>query len=305
MDHRVSAERETADLASAAYSGPPPVDANSWWKARDRYFREEIRAGAPRLSAYLRPPNRLNLVAKVAHFDLLVHVGCLNRMLLRVLQGVQATDVEVALQRLLGRATGSRLAGSAGIGWSTARAEDLANRLLRQPDDVTRQVAGLLSDALGESQGPWWACFSEEIQPFLDGSDPIQICAALGLGHLRNGDWLLVWQYPVIQALPLYRPTVAEANDSPYHFPSPPGYGLGITMPLHTVIPACREVIHRPLKGIAAVERCTGKLLKVADFVYGDVTRIPGLRDAHRQRLDKEFATPALGAWLDRHPEVR
>jgi hypothetical protein len=108
----------------------------------------------------------------------------------------------------------------------------------------------------------------------------------------------VVWVYPVRAAGPLYRPTVLEANDSPYHFPSPPGLEHGVTMPLRTDLPACREVIHPPLRGRSVVELCTGRLLSLdaAEELEGageyDVLR--GLRERHRQRLRRELASRSV-----------
>src|SRR5262249_45380590 len=103
---------------------------------------------------------------------------------------------------------------------------------------------------------------------------------------------------------PLYRPTVLEANDSPYHHPSPPPYPFGITMPLDPGQPACREVLHRPLRGTAAVESCTGWLLRLESFAaLGDRRRLGSLRSRHRERLRREFPAEGLERWVERHPE--
>ncbi len=303
MDHRVSEDREGGDLATPAFAVATTIGGTSWWKARDRYFREEICSSNPMPSAYLRSTNRANLAARLPTFDRLVHVGSLNRSLSRALRGSRAADVEIALASLLGRGPSSRPVRSSGIGWPGAQVRRLAEDLQSLGEGAIRQVAGLLSDALGDSQPPWWACFSEEIQALLDADDVASIRAALGLGHMDAGEWLLVWQYFVGDVEPVYQPTVVEANDSPYHFPSPPGYGVGITMPLDPVMPACREVIHRPLRGTTAVERSTGKLLRIVGPIPGAApAELSVLRAAHRKRLVEDVATSA--AWLERHPEV-
>jgi hypothetical protein len=107
----------------------------------------------------------------------------------------------------------------------------------------------------------------------------------------------------VSNAGPLYRPTVAEAADSPFHHPSPPEYGFGITMPLDPAWGACREVLHSPLRGPAAEAGCTGQLLFLEDFPPMADTRLVELRRMHRDRLRSEFGTDALKSWLDRHSE--
>ena len=160
---------------------------------------------------------------------------------------------------------------------------------------------GWLADAMGDSEPPWWAAFAEEVNPFLESEDAAGLCAALGLGDRDDGDWLLVWRYPVKNAGPLYRPTVAEAYVSPFHFPSFPDHPWGITMPLDPVMAGCREVLHPPLRGAAAIAGSIGKLLRLNDFQsrYAPRNRLPSSRSSQRQRLLEE--SPESAAWVTRH----
>jgi hypothetical protein len=311
MDHRVSKDRETGDLqASGHFSGV--ADVEDWWAARGLYFREEIcrpAAGASdrETSAYSRRTNSSNLIpARVAGFDELVHVSSLNALARWISRRDTAADVEISLRALAGRGLPVKAPGMAAANWFDEQVSDLARTLSTRGEEAVRQAAGLLADATGAGEPPWWATFSEEIRTALDSEDAARICAALGLGHRTSGEWLVVWRYPVQEILPLYRPTAIEANDSPYHFPSPPEQPFGITMPLDPSFAACREVLHRPLRGAAARERCTGKLLYLEDFsAIGDNEALLALRAGHRERLRREFGETGLEAWLNRHPDPR
>ncbi|HEX4962666.1 MAG TPA: hypothetical protein VF173_17655 [Thermoanaerobaculia bacterium] len=307
MDHRVSPDREAGDLHICSYF-LEATEAESWWIARNLYFQEEIcRRNDPsgsRLSAYLRPTNRENLVPeKVAGFDDLVHVGSLNALLRRSSRSEREADVDVALRRLAGRGLPSKPVAESDPDWFLREVAGLAYALLSRGENVIRATAGLLANACGDTEPPWWACFTEEILSALDPGDATKLCTALGLGHRTGGEWLLVWRYPVSDAGALYRPTAIEANDSPYHFPSPPKYPFGITMPLASGFASCREVLHRPLRGSAAADRCTGKLLYLENTpIIGDNARVAALRAGHRERLKREFAATGA-AWLDRHTD--
>jgi len=228
-------------------------------------------------------------------------------MLFRIGLGAAAertADFELNFLEILGRPW---LGGGALSPFSSGflrAVDDVAQDLLDRSEGAIRAMAGLLADTMGPREPPWWACFSQEIESILAAKDTAGLCSALGLGHRKDGEWLLVWRYPVAAAGPLYRPTVLEANDSPYHHPSPPQYPLGITMPLDAGQPACREVLHRPLRGVAAVQGCTGELVRLENFAArGDRRRLALLRLGHRERLRREFPTSGLNPWMERHPE--
>lgn len=311
-DHRVPEERETRELGKEGPFGAI-ADAEDWWEAQGQYFTEETcrpsEAGSSGvISAYLRSPNRHNLVAAPpADFDRLIHVASLNSLLFRVSSGAaaeQTADLKLEVLNILGHAWPFETTLSS-LSEDFLRATDgLVRELQVRGEDSIRRLAGLLVDRMGAREPPWWACFSQEVEGLLFKGDGARLCSALGLGHRRDGEWLLIWHYPVADAGPLYRPTVLEAYDSPYHHPSPPGYPLGITMPLETDQPACREVLHRPLHGASAVQWCTGELLRLENFSgRGDRSRLAELRLGHRQRLRREFPAAGLDAWLSRHPE--
>jgi hypothetical protein len=188
--------------------------------------------------------------------------------------------------------------------WSRKAFDDFSERLASLGEEAIQTAMRILGDALGGTEPPWWACFAEEVQDRIDVGDAAGLCSALGLGHRWAGEWLAVWCYSVADAGQLYRPTVAEAHDSPFHYPSPPEYGLGITMPLDPTRSTCREVLHPPLRGRLAEANCTGKLLFLESFTPLEDNRLKELRRLHRARLRSEFDSGALAPWLDRHPEI-
>lgn len=301
MDHRVSEEREADDLQVFG----PVRTGEDWWETRGRYFRGNICRGDGRpTSSYAMALNRSNRIpTRVASFDRLVHVASLNALLRRISSSEFAADFDLELRSLTGRGLPVRPAGSLHPGWFDAGVDDLAS-LLRALDVGTQRAARLMLDALGEGEPPWWGCFAEEIPGPLRSGSAARICSALGLGHRRPGEWLLVWIYPISEAGPLYRPTVLEANDSPFHHPSPPEYPFGITMPLEPELPACREVLHRPLRGEAAERWCTGEVLQLESFPgVEDNEALRAVRGRHRERLRHEFPEDGCLAWLKRHPE--
>lgn len=298
MDHRVSAEREAEDLLACGCFASG-CDAEDWLRGLQHYFQARIcqscnPAGGPR-SAYLHPFNALNRVTEVAPFDRLCHVGSIQTMVGRVLSGGFLADVAADLADEVGLAFPE----------TSADVDHFATALAGRGEEEVRRAVRILLGGLGETEPPWWACFADEVQALLDTGEAAGICSALGLGHRWQGEWLVVWTYPVSDAGPLYRPTVVEARDSPFHYPSPPEYGLGITMPLDPDQPTCREVLHRPLRGRAAEEGCTGKLLLLENYPEVEDTWLEALRRHHRERLRSEFGTAALAAWLDRHPVSR
>lgn len=308
MDHRLSEGRETGDLGASGHFATVS-DGEDWWEARGSYFQEEIclPAALPegKASAYCRPTNSENLVsARVATHDKLVHVGSLNAMLVRITRRGQATALDRALRRLAGKGLPVRVPQEES--WFARQVSELVTALSSRGEDIVRQAAGLVAEAMGRNEPPWWAAFAEEVDPLIESGDAADLCAALGLGHRVAGEWLITWKYPVSEVLPLYRPTSVEADASPFHFPSPPGFDFGITMPLDPRFSLCREVLHQPLRGASAVAFCTGRLLSLEKAPRtGDNETLAALRIAHRRRLEEQrkmkFEPALLRAWLDRH----
>lgn len=308
MDHRVSRERESEDLLGCGYFAADH-GAMEWSAAVRTYFRFRLcqpsDPGSESRSAYLQAWNASNLVSGLVPFDRLCHVGSLQTIVSRVLAGGAAADASADLADEIGVPLPEKPIGETDPLWLDRAVGRFAERLTDRGEASVRTVARVLLEALGPAEPPWWACFAEEVQPQIDAGAAAGLCEALGLGHRWAGEWLVVWSYPVADAGPLYRPTVAEATDSPFHHPSPPDYGFGISMPLDPDRGTCREVLHRPLRGPAAQAGCTGKLLFLEDFPRVEDTRLVDLRRTHRDRLRSEFGTATLTAWLDRHAEPR
>jgi hypothetical protein len=215
MDHRVSAEREAEDLLAGGYF-TEGCDAEDWLRALRHYFQARLcqswNPSGNLRSAYLYPFNALNRVTEVAPFDRLCHVGSLQAIVGRVLSGGFLADVAMDFADEVGLAFPE----------TSADIDHFAMALDGCGEEEVRKAVRILLGGLGETEPPWWACFAEEVQALLAAGEAAGVCSALGLGHRWQGEWLVVWNYPISDAGPLYRPTVAEARDSPFHYPSPP-----------------------------------------------------------------------------------
>ncbi len=319
MDHRVDGEREEALLNAPEFAAEPSGD--DWCRQRYLYFQHAIcRPTLPGAwgpsSAYLDPPNCSNAIDSrtVPGHEQLVHVASLNRILRRLASGEHETgDARLRLLELIGHTLPARTPEGPTFDPTLAsrQVDEIAEAATRKGPATVRPLARLLCDTLGQFQPPWWACFAAEVAPLISAGDAAGLCQALGLGHIKAGDWLLVWRYDLnllgrlYPGVPLFRPTVVEANDNPCHHPPPPGYRYGITMPLTAAgRGALREVIHPPLTGGPAADSCTGSLLRVATPPLSDHNELPSLRAAHRRRLGMDFGGSETRGWLDRHSHL-
>ena len=318
MDHRVDGEREEALLRAPEYSVDPIGE--EWCHQRYNYFERAIRRPTypgpwGPCSAYLDPPNRANAVDQrtVPGHEQLIHVASLNRILRRLASGEYETgEARLRFLELTGHTLPTRPPG-AGVDpalWKQQVDEIVEETTKRGPATVC-ELASVLCDSLGQLQPPWWACFAAEAAPLLVTGDATSLCQSLGLGYLEAGEWLVVWRYEVrllgylYPGVPLFRPTVVEANDSPYHYPPPPSYRYGVTMPVSSANRgAFREVLHPPLFGSAAGDSCTGSLLQVATVPLADHNELPRLRAAHRKRLLTEYGGSETRGWLARHTHL-
>lgn len=226
----------------------------------------------------------------------LVHLASLHRLLTRTLAG---GTTSFPLHRFLDEVTEGhiRLVSSS---LSAAELDPLVAALRNRGEEAVREMAGLICDTLGPNEPAWWASFAAEITSYLQSEDWSEACRLTGLGHLSEGDWLLAWEYPLDLPGPLYRPTVVEASNSPYHYPSPPNYAYGITMALDSRLPAVREVVHAPLKGQAAIDGSNGRVGRLFSlFITAD--DIPRLRAQHCDQLRLQYTGPPSQGWLQRH----
>lgn len=309
MDHRVSVQREDKMLADSCLRGS--VDEEEWWGQMHKYFSQAICLPASlgvtgAISAYAETFNANNLLSPraIPGHDQLIHVASLNNMLWRLAGAEYATaDLKLDFMDITDFALPQRPMGA--TAWDQAefsrQVDQIAENILLKGPDKVRELAGLLCDTLGDTQPPWWACFAEEVRSYVDDGDWTALCRALGLGHLEAGHRLMTWRYEIGLAGPLYRPTVVDSNRNPFHFPSQPSSACGITMPLDESFPACREVLHQPLRGEAAAKSCTGELGKIADSPIVDYNKIVHLRKKHRERLEAECTEDRDRLWLQRH----
>lgn len=316
MDHRVSYDREDVLLKAPEFT-PINPSGEEWWEQRYRYFEHAVRrptypgAWGP-CSVYLDPPNRKNAIdpRTLPGHEELIHVASLNRILRRLASGEYETgEARLRFMELTGHTLPAR--SPSGPSFDSAggllKVDEIVDAAESRGRESVRDLARLFCDTFGQFQPPWWACFAAEAAPLLSAGDAAGLCQVVGLGHIEVGEWLLVWRYDMrlleglYPGIPLFRPTVIEANDSPFHHPPPPIYRYGITMPLALGRGALREVIHPPLLGAAAGEACTGTLLRVAKPPLADHNELADLRKAHRRRLLADFAGPETSNWLDRH----
>lgn len=294
MDHRVSDKRETEDLlGSGCFTAGGK--AEEWFSSLFRYRKLRLclpsdTATDPR-SAYLGAWNDSNRVHGIAPFDRLCHVGSLKMITKRVLEGSTTADAAAELRAKTSVVLPEKPPGETDPAWLAQAVDQFARNLTARGGAAVRVAARILLEALGSNEPPWWACFSGDLSKVEAGS-AVGLCKALGLGHFESRDWLVVWNYEVRVAGPLYRPTVAEATDCPFHYPSPPGIPFGLIMPLDPDLENRREVLHRPLRGAAAETACTGKLLPLENFPPMEDTQLKELRGLHRDKLR---------AWHDRH----
>ncbi len=285
-----------SDLFANARSG------EAWWEARALYFQKSLCRPADGVfqSAYRQAHNQGNVIPReTAAFDQLIHAASLGSILWRLSTRGQADfDWRGEIEARTGSMPPERRQGA--WSWAVFNAEVSAFAEKMISADVVRAVAAILCRALGDSQPPWFACFAEEVRDLVESADCSRLCERLGLGHFERGEWILLWRYDARIAQPLYRPTVVEANDSPYHYPSPPGCPFGVTMPLSSGLPACREVIHAPLHSPWTAECCLGRLYRVERELRIDHTGLERLRLSHAERLAEEFGSGAV-EWKERH----
>ena len=316
MDHRVSRDREQRMVRAPELRDQ--LSGDHWWQRRAEHFYRTVcqpcdESAAGLRSTYVEESNGNNAVsmAKIPAHEQLIHVASLNRLLWRLTSAEFPTpDLELRFPSLTGRSLPARPVASASRDRTAfgAQVDEIADAVNQRGLDHVRELAGLLCAALGKRQPPWWAGFAHELMPRIERADWTGLCQALGMGHLEAGDWLVIWRYEIGEVLlqnpdvQLYRPTVVEAGDNPFHFPSPPGYPLGITMPLAVDQGgAHREVLHPPLRDQLAQDACRYELCRVAAPPVPDHSMLGKLRSIHRRRLARDQPSPDTLGWLDRH----
>lgn len=307
VDHRVHRDREAVMRARSEFLGAATPE--EWREGCRKHFRNTLCLPAETLpglaySAYRHPFNENNRLPPdtMAASDQLIHVGSVTAMLWRLAKKSDAeTDDEILVRAFQAR-FGLRLPLTKEWPRFVEETSTLCHDIAEMGEARIRDLAAFLAENLGNTQPPWWACLGREIAPRIKRRDWTGVCRALGLGHLEKGERLMLWRYPVAVAGPLFRPTVVEANDSPYHFPSPPTGRLGVAMHLDASAPNyLHEVVHAPLDPDDARRHClasAGLGIVEEEPISDHSTTLPGLRDRHREKLEAGFAGPRDLTWI-------
>lgn len=302
MDPRVDEKREQQLNDSGLF--PSSTRNIAYSKAIKDYFQCHLcRSPAkPPLADYVENANEGNLIPpseRPSPNCFLLHLASVNRLLARALRGdnLLAGDFQLALRSLIG--------GRIPTSFTKAMVSDLVGSLARKGPDTVKEFARCLSDALGDREPPWWATFAHEIGDLSGKTDWAFAAQATGQGQLDEGEWLLAWRYSPEIIGKLYRPSVAEAGDYAFHFPSPQSSAYGITMPLAQSMPTVREVIHPPLKGKIVEEMCTGFFGRIESPLthIRNSAQIDSWLDTRRTEHAYKLAinNPAIRPWLQRH----
>jgi hypothetical protein len=300
MDGRVDAAREQHLAATGCF--PDDAGGKGFQAAIWEYFRHYQchPASGPSCAGYADIPNRGNLIPfeeQPARSHRLLHIGSLGRLINLVLSGLPGKE---GFLRAWSTLTGYRPIAESTPG----NIDRLVSTLQNKGGGAIRQFALVLSDALGDTEPHWWAAFSHEIGALENNRDWTQAVQKTGQGHIEQGEWLIAWRYSPELVGRLYRPSVAEAGDYAFHFPSPPLAPYGITMPLAPGLPAVRELIHAPLKGENGADACIGFGRVEHDPIPANDEKTWFHRRRHEHARMLADAQPAhfhAQAWLQRH----
>jgi len=304
MDSRVDNDRENQLMESGYF--PSATISPEFSKAVSDYFtyHQCRQAGSTPEPGYASFENRANLIPhnqRPNRNHHLLHFASINRLLKFVLRAANPNraDFQIGLARLTGERPITTVI--------SADVDRLANTLNAKGTDAVKKFARILSDALGETEPHWWAAFAHEVRGFAATGNWTNAVRTLGLGDFEPGERLLAWRYSPEIVGQLFRPTVAEARDSGFHFPSPPDLVYGITMPLSDGLAAVRELVHAPLKGDACYNACTGTIgiienppVPVVDIAH--LSRwFRERRASHRSYLERQHHSSSTQHWLERH----
>jgi hypothetical protein len=301
MDPRVHEDREAAVLALDHFRSPPRTFAD--WKGQ-----VEVHHRSLGWQVFRESTNRNNWIPRgsLPPDEELVHVVSFGRLIGFLLTNRRA-EFELAWTFNFPRLPTLPHPRDQDY---LDRIWNIAGELNAQGLPEVQRMAGFLADTLGLHEPPWWAGFAAELGSFFRDEDWLGLSRVLGLGHLEAGETLLVFCYPVNDALTaagaqLLRPTVIEAATYPCHFPSPASASYGFTMPLELgTTRYCRELIHPPLKGSLAAGACARPLVRLVSRVMPDYDRLPDLRAQQRLRLEREWSDLDTQEWLRRHSPI-
>lgn len=287
MDWRIDAAAESHLIGefSATFSSTPSI-----FDTIPRYFGK----------AYCKPFGGVKFLSDVVlvppHRELL-HVGSLGGMLNRIIKNA---DARSQLQDHFALTYGdSRFIPARGA----PNLENVASVMQSGSEDDFRQTIELLHELLGPNQPFWWATFWSEVESFKE--DAEAMVDTLGLGEHLDDSVLLTYRYKVSDVSLIYRPTVIEANNYAFHYPSPQTLITGLSMPLNDKLDACSEVVHHPPSASAAATAVMPKLLflKAGKQLSTQYDNLANCRSNHRDALQRDYANkfPDVGSWLNRH----
>lgn len=227
----------------------------------------------------------------------LIHVDPLGRQLDRaVATTIGRAAIELALQDELG---GGPWLPSAKT-MDPARLNALGQELQKASVATLQAVVDAVLSALPPTRPFWWASLADDVEDYRH--EAAALCSALGLGSYDEGDWLLVFEYPVSEAGLLWRPTTPEAGCYPFHYPGPADQDRGWSMPLRATEKMCTEVLHHALAPAAAAQAVVEvRRLEPGwsrSATYAELLR---QRERHRQALTRAFPSPGCLAWIARH----
>jgi len=287
MDWRIDETAESRLIAEFSAMGGSTA---SLFDTVPRYF------GA----AYCKPAGKVKFLSEVVSVPQqrgLLHVGSLGALLNRAIRNA---DGRSQLQDHF-----ALVYGDSGFipGRGDAMLEDVASAMQSGSEDDFRQTIELLHE-LPVTHAPfWWAAFWTEIESIKD--DAESLVDALGLGEYLDGVFLLTYRYKVADVGLIYRPTAVEANNYPFHYPSPQTVQEGLSMPLNGKLNACCEMIHHPLGASAAATAVIPKLLplKAGKQLSNQYDNLATCRSSHRAALQRDHAprSAAVENWLNRH----
>lgn len=304
MDCHVDNIRENHLINSGCF--PSTTNTTEFSKSVSDYFAyyQCLQAGATPEPGYAGAENGANLIPygqRPNRNHYLLHLASINRLLKYVLRASNPNRADFQIQ--LARLSGERPLSNAVF----SEVDKLADILNTKGPDTVKKFARIVSDALGSTEPHWWAAFAHEVRNFASTEDWTDTVRVLGLGDFEPGERLLAWRYSPELAGSLFRPTVAEARDSGFYFPSPPDSYYGITMPLSRGMAAVKELVHAPLKGDACYDSCTGSIGKIENqpVTVIDVSHFSlwfeERRKSHRSYLLHRHPDNSAQNWLGRH----
>lgn len=284
FDERVSPAREEAFHAFAETRSGSGAALR---KALTLYFKERVRFEKDRPDYVLPALNEQNLLTGgptgrfAIHPDL--HLGRildLNGLTVPFLWAQKQTGEEWDVFRDFPQAGGQDLEG-----WLEGKLTAPGPAIF-----IPRVLAMLRAHRRDHPFEPAWAALWDDLDEILKTEPPHRWLEMIGAWK-PAGTWLIVLRYRVRYANQLVRPTILDAGDSPYHFPSPLSsedgqsrYGHPMDLCLRTPPTGLiKEYVHRQIDHPEEHWTAAGSLCVKTD-APADLD-LPRQREAHLGRL--------------------